>query len=98
MMGRLDSVYAPGSSSWVVTKIAKPLSAGDQVNAGAAMWDNSMLYLTDHSGHNGGNKNVNDWVAGDKYLALKYQSGATITYGWLRVQCPSEDSCYVKDF
>jgi hypothetical protein len=96
--GRLDSVYAPGSSSWNVTKVALPLNNGEQVNAPSAIWDNTMLYFTDHSGHDGGNKNVNDWIGTDKFLGLKYQNGASASYGWFRVQCVSEDSCYLKDY
>ena len=96
--GRLDSVYVTGSSNWDVTKVAAPLNMGDPINPGNAVWDNGTLYLTDHSGHSGGNKNVNDWIGGDKYLGLKYQNGSTITYGWIRVRCKTEDSCYVKDF
>jgi hypothetical protein len=96
--GRWDSVFVPGSSSWNVTKVAKPLSMGDQLTAGNISWDNSVLYLTDHSGSGGGNKNVNDWIGGDKYIGVKYMNGSAATYGWIRVSCISEDSCYVKDF
>jgi hypothetical protein len=90
--GRLDSVYSPGSSSWIITDIAKPLNAGEQINSSAATWETTQLYLTDHSGSGGGNKNVNDWIGADKYLGMKYENG------WVRIQCPTEDACYVKDF
>ncbi|MCW3071975.1 MAG: hypothetical protein JWO44_1865 [Bacteroidetes bacterium] len=95
--GRLDSVYVPAYSLWYVTKVAKPLNAGDPIDPPGAMWD-TMQYITDHSGYGGGNKNVNDWIGGDKYIGLKYQNGSTTAYGWIRVQCPVEDSCYVKDY
>lgn len=96
--GRLDSVYIPAYNFWDVTKIARPLNAGDQINTPAAIWDTTLLYLTDHSGYGGGNKNVNDWIGDDKYVGLKYQNGNTVTYGWIRVQCVSKDSCYIKDY
>jgi len=96
--GRWDSVYIPAYNFWDVTKVAKPLNAGDQINAAGAIWDTSLFYLTDHSGWGGGNKNVNDWIGSDKYIGLKYQNGSVIKYGWIRVRCKSKDSCYVKDY
>ncbi|MBA3664038.1 MAG: T9SS type A sorting domain-containing protein [Bacteroidetes bacterium] len=96
--GRWDSVFTISSSTWNVTKVAKPLALGAPINGAGTVWDNTVLYLTDQSGSGGGNKNVTDWVGGDKYLGLKYQNGSNITYGWLRVRCKSKDSCYVKDF
>ncbi len=97
LVGRSDSVYVPANSNWNVTKIAKPLNANDPINPAWAWWSQDTLYMTDHSGYGGGNKNVNDWIGGDKYVGLKYQNGPLITYGWIRVQCKKEDSCYVKD-
>jgi hypothetical protein len=87
----------PADSNWDVTKVAKPLNAGDPINPMNAAWDATTLYLTDHSGHGGGNKNVNDFVGGTKYVGLKYQNGSNTSYGWIRVQCMSEDSCLIKD-
>jgi hypothetical protein len=96
--GRWDSVYIPAYSYWDVSKVAKPLNNGEPVNPINAMWDDSVLYLTDHSGWGNGNMNVNDWIGGDKFLGIKFQNGANTEYGWIRVQCPSKDSCYVKDY
>jgi hypothetical protein len=96
--GRLDSVFAIGSSTWDITKVAKPYSTGEQINASDVSWDNTTLYLTDHSGHSGGNKNVNDWVGGDKFLGLKYDNGGNIAYGWVKVRCVAQDSCYIQEF
>jgi hypothetical protein len=96
---RLDSVYSPGNMNWNVTKIAKPLNNGDQINHPSAIWESGQLYFTDHSGSGGGNKNVNDWIAAsDKFIGLKYQSGTTTQYGWVRLMVTTEDSMYVKDY
>jgi hypothetical protein len=97
-LGRLDSVFVPAYSYWDVTKVALPLAAGDQINAPGAAWDTTLLYLTDHTGWGGGVKNVNDWIGSDKYIGLKYQSSSATTYGWIRVQCKTQDSCYIKDY
>jgi hypothetical protein len=95
--GRWDSVYAPGSSGWDVTKVAAPLLIGSPVNHASAIWDNTTLYLTDHSGHSGANKDVNDWIGGEKYIGLKHEDGSSVNYGWIRIKCITEDSCYVLD-
>lgn len=101
--GRLDSVWVPANQNWYVTKVAKPLIAGELINAADATWDNTGLYLTDHSGSGGGNKNVNDFVGGDKYIGLKYEhedyfNGTLTQYGWIWVRCTTEDSCFVKAY
>jgi hypothetical protein len=96
--GRYDSVYVPSSSIWNITKVAKPLAAGDPIDPPGAIWDNTMQYLSDHSSSGGGTKNVNDWLGAEKYIGLKYQSGSTTAYGWIRFQQITEDSAYVKDY
>jgi len=96
--GRWDSVFVIGDGNWNVTKVAQPLNTGDTLNDPNAVWDTTTLYLTDHSGHSGGNKNVNDWIGGDKFVALKYNNGNITLYGWIRLQCVTEDSCYIKDY
>jgi hypothetical protein len=99
--GRWDSVWVPGNSNWNVTKVAKPLMSGDVINAAGAMWDNTMLYLTDQSGSGGGNKNVRDFVGGDKFIGLKFiniNNYNNAEYGWIWVRCGSMDSCYVKEY
>ncbi|MGZ4098868.1 MAG: T9SS type A sorting domain-containing protein [Bacteroidia bacterium] len=95
--GRWDSVFVTANSNWNVTKVAKPLNFGDPINPMNVVWDNTVLYLTDHSGSGGGIKNVNDWVGGDKYIGLKYLNGGSTGYGWIRVRCKTADSCYIKD-
>lgn len=37
-----------------------PFSMYVDINPAGVIWDNTMLYLTDHSGHGGGNKMVSD--------------------------------------
>jgi hypothetical protein len=99
--GRWDSVWTPGDQNYNVTKIAKPLNAGDTINSINAVWMQGDLYLTDHSGHGGGNKNVNDFVGGIRFIGLKFidtdHYNAT-SYGWIRVKCISQDSCYITEF
>lgn len=98
MVGRLDSVYVPSGSNWNITKVAKPLIVAEPIDVSTAIWDNGLLYLTDHSAQGGGIKDVNDFVGTDKYLGIKYENGNSISYGWIRLKCPGPDSCYVKDF
>ena len=97
-LGRLDSVLVPAYNFWNVTKVALPLNKGDVINDPKAIWDTTLLYLTDHTGYGGGVKDVNDFIGGDKYIGLKYQTSSTSRYAWIRVQCVSKDSCYVKDY
>lgn len=96
--GRWDSTFIPSYSSWDVSKVAQPLNIGDPINGSGAVWDTSMLDLSNHKSWGGGTKNDNDWIGSDKYIGLKYQDMTTLKYGWIRVQCPSADSCYVKDY
>jgi hypothetical protein len=96
--GRWDSVFVPGGPGWNVTKVAKPLNPGEQINASGTVWDNTTLYFTDHSGAGGGNKNVNDWIGGDKYLGVKYQNGNMTAYGWIKLQCSTKDTCLIKEY
>jgi hypothetical protein len=99
--GRWDSVYVPATLNYNVTKIAKPLLAGDTINSANAVWMQGDLYLTDHTGSGGGNKNVNDFIGGIKFIGLKFidtdHYNAT-SYGWIRVNCISKDSCYVTEY
>lgn len=97
LFGRWDSVFVVGTSNWDVTKIAKPLLVTESIDAPNAIWENGTLYLTDHSGHSGGIKNVNDFVGSEKFLGIKYENGINFSYGWIRVKCTAEDSCLVKD-
>lgn len=97
--GRWDSVYNSWSSYWYVSKIAKPLSAGDSINSFLAKWDSTTQYITQNSGSAGTYENVLDWVnKGDLYVGVKYSDGVSTEYGWIRLNCPSTNSCVVKDF
>jgi hypothetical protein len=104
-IGRIDSVWCPGcgmGGSELYENVAKPLMAGDTINSSNAIWSNNFAYLTDHTGAQGANRNVNDFVGGDKYVGLRYMEtgeyGPIEHYGWVWVNCPSEDSCYVKAY
>jgi hypothetical protein len=97
-LGRLDSVFDSTSHSWLITKIVEPLNAGEPINASGRVWDNSMLYISDHSASFGWTKDVNDWIGSDKYVGLKYDKGNAVAYAWIRLGCVSKDSCYVKEF
>jgi hypothetical protein len=105
LQGRIDSVWCPGcgmGGQWNYRKVAKPLLAGDTINSPTAVWDNTYLYLTEHSGYQGANWNINDFVGGDKYIGLQFRElgnyGTDDRYGWVWVNCISEDSCYVKGY
>lgn len=96
--GRWDSTYIPAYTYWDVSRVAQPLNMNDPINGTGAIWDTSLLDLSNHKSWGGGTKNDNDWVGADKYIGLKYQYLTILQYGWIRVQCPSADSCYVKDY
>jgi len=96
--GRYDSVptYTGG---WWVTKVALPLQYADTINSGTSVWDSVYLTLTDDSMITGDFKNVTDWVSpDDKYIALKYQDSTDTIYGWIRVNCPVMNECWIKDY
>ncbi|MDF2449677.1 MAG: Secretion system C-terminal sorting domain [Bacteroidota bacterium] len=97
LFGRSDSVLVPATLAWDITKVAKPLLVTEPIDEPTAVWDNGTLFLTDHSGHSGANKNVNDFVGLEKFIGIKYENGSNFSYGWIRVKCPDEDSCLIKD-
>jgi hypothetical protein len=96
--GRLDSVFIPQYSFWDVTKVAKPLSMGELIDPPGAIWEDTMLYLTDHSSWGGGFKNVDDFVGGEKFIALKYMIGSAVSYAWIKMNFLSKDSAYVMEY
>lgn len=97
--GRLDSVYDGGTAWWWVTKISQPLQYGDSINSTISKWDSTGLYFTDNSSTLGTFKYVTDWVdTTDKYIGIKYQDTTDTIYGWIRVNCPYLNNCYIKDY
>ncbi|MEI6823855.1 MAG: T9SS type A sorting domain-containing protein [Bacteroidota bacterium] len=97
--GRYDSVYNNNQSGWWVTEVAKPLQYGDTINSMFSIWSNSYLYLTDWSQETGNSKSIVDWVSIiDEYIGIKYQNATDTIYGWIRVNCSSTDSLYIKDY
>ena len=97
--GRYDSVYHSYNDYWWVTKVALPLQYEDTINSVYSKWDSTYLYLTDNSFTTGTFKTVTDWIStNDEYIGIKYQNTTDTIYGWIRVHCPSLDSCYIKDY
>lgn len=97
--GRKDSVYNNFYSTWWFTNVADTLSNGDTINPAGAGWRTGTLDLTDQSYLTGAYKNVQDWVsASDLYLGIKYADSFDTIYGWIRVNCPAKNKCYVKDY
>jgi len=97
--GRWDSLYHNFYNYWMSAKIAKPLNLGDSLNKSTFKWDTTSMYITNGSGLAGTYFNVTDWLgATDKYIGLKYHTGTTIEYGWIRLNCLNGAKCYVKDY
>ena len=97
--GRYDSIYDNYVLYWRVTKVAKPLYSGDTINSATAKWDSLGLSLTNNSWGLGGSINIYDWVStNDLYIGIKYQDVSSVIYGWLRVNLPGNNKCFLKDY
>lgn len=97
--GRYDSIYNNFLASWWITVVAKPLQYGDSLNSLAANWYSNNMYLTDNSYNAGTFKSLPDWIStNDFYIGLKYQNAIDTIYGWIRVNCPSNNKCHLKDY
>lgn len=96
---RTDSVYNNFYSTWWLTNVADTLKYGDTINAAGAYWYSNQLDLTNQSYYTGAYKNVHDWVgSSDLYIGLRYLDTADTIYGWIRVNCPIQNKCFVKDY
>ncbi|MCD6017093.1 MAG: Secretion system C-terminal sorting domain [Bacteroidetes bacterium] len=99
MYGRTDSVYNALYALWLTTEVALPLEAGDTINYTGAVWKNSVLYLTRNHGFGGVFSNIQDWTGtSDLYIGIKNVSASNASYGWIKVNCPTRDACYLKEY
>lgn len=97
--GRVDSVFHNFYNYWHLTPMLKVLNYGDSINTLTNIWVNQVLYLTSNSGSAGTYVNPTDWIGNnDLYIGLKYQTLTDTIYGWIRVNCPSSNKCYIKDY
>jgi hypothetical protein len=86
--GQFDSAYN-----------AQPLFYGDTINSLVANWDSTTLFLYYYY-YSGGNTILSaNWInTNDEYIGIQYRDAADTIYGWIRVKCPSSDSCIIKDY
>lgn len=102
VLGRIDSVYSTSwSNNWWTTYVAKPFLVNDTINKPNLNWVSmgSNIDLINRDGFQTSAKNVTDWVGSmDKFIGVKYQTSTDTSYGWIRVRCPDNANCYVKDF
>jgi hypothetical protein len=96
--GRTDSIYNTASNSWLKSPIAKPLLTGDSINSLTAVWKKN-LYLTRNTWYFNSLIKPLDWVGSiDNYIGIRYNFSSWTIYGWIRVNCPTSDGCYLKDY
>lgn len=97
--GRNDSIYHNYYHYWMYSEMALPLLFGDSINSITANWQSKVLYLTNTSGSAGTYLHPSDWIGiNDLYIGLRYQIATDTIYGWIRVNCPSSNKCYIKDY
>lgn len=97
--GRIDSLYHNYYHYWMYSEMALPHLLGDSINSNTANWQSKLLYLTNTSGSAGTYLYPTDWIGvSDLYIGLKSQIATDTIYGWIRVNCPSSNKCYVKDY
>lgn len=97
--GRVDSVYILAINNWQKSPIAKPLIYGDSINSFVSVWKNSSLYMTRNTMYLNTLIKPMDWVsANDLYIGIRHNMPGWTIYGWIRVNCPNSDGCYLKDY
>jgi hypothetical protein len=97
LFGRREAVYNTYMQYWMVDSVAKPLILGDTINTDSAVWS-SKLFLTGSYSMTGSGISVTDFVgSSDLYVGIKFTASDTV-FGWIRVNCPSSNKCYLKDF
>lgn len=102
LLGRTDTTHQQNGQN-VLSDIIKPLFLGDSLNPANGVWKNGSLDLLRYDWFNTGNGLyiviINDWAGlGDRYIAVRNISGNDTLFGWVRVNCVSSTSCFVKDY
>lgn len=96
---RTDSSYHDFQGYWVTAKATTALSYGDTIDHPLSLWDKTTLYLNYSSSSFGSGLSFSDFIStSDLYVGIKYQIETDIGFGWIRVNCPNTNSCYVKDY
>jgi len=96
---RIDSTYNNDSTYLAITKVAKPIYYGDTINSSDAKWDSTKVCLTNSSSGMLGSFYILDWISpNDGYIGVKYTTVSDTLYGWIRVNCPNPNDCYIKDY
>lgn len=99
LFGRYDSTYVWYTSSWWISRVAQPLIYADTINSSTSFWYNGYLTLTEISTKFGTSKLITDWVSpDDQYIGIKYLDSTDTIFGWLRVNIPTMNHCFVKDY
>ncbi len=97
--GHLDSAYFTSINIWQYSPVAKKLYYGDTINSFDAVWNSSFLNLN-YSIHSFGSfLSAYDWIdSSDTYLGLRYDNVIDTIWGWIRVNFPVGNKCFVRDY
>lgn len=96
---RTDSAYHDFQSYWLTAKATTAHMYGDTINHPLSIWDSTTLYLYSHFSSFGSGLSFSDFIStSDLYIGIKYQTGTDIGFGWIRVNCPNTNGCYIKDY
>lgn len=97
---RTDSAQytaACGGGWYIYANMLKPYVPGDTITTGTYISAGDLAT----SGHNVNCYSYNDglWVKSyDQYIGVRYNGGAMVQYGWIRVLVSSISTAVVKDF
>ncbi|HKR03862.1 MAG TPA: T9SS type A sorting domain-containing protein [Bacteroidia bacterium] len=94
------TVYNPCCSSFTSVAVAKVFALGDTIIGDASFTNNgyrALNYLYSMVGY--GSFSINDWVqAGESYIGIRLINMIDTTYGWIRVETPTAQHIYIKDY